>query len=487
MAASGSIWSGIICIGMSAFRRVARRDRVGQERRVGNAGICVVGAGSRRALGPGWELGGRGASRSSGGQGPGGSRAGAGSARRARATRGREARGPRGGSGGGRPAAGSAGGDGRRGRRGGRGVDRRQGGAGGRLRGSRSTARRRRSPGPGPRPAASSARPGIAGRAAATRAARSSGSASVRLPRAGVGVRGPDGAGAGRAPPAGRRVSAGADCGRWRSRPKTVRAPAAERLRRSGASPVVPSGRRSSPPWFAFPRLHQLSRNLASSSLASDQPVSVRWREPGYILRRSGHAHLLRRQQRPDAAVVVHHGPPGVCRPPAGSRRGVRLRRPPVTRRSTRLGRPGAGARRAACATPPPTSRGCDRPRAARAGTARRLRRGLPAQQPQRRRPGGRRLQPGHRVRAAAQAERGDGVQRPRRAGAGGVEDVPGRLPGGDPAAHADHPLGRAGAGVPARAGRTGGDQAAARLRRQERVLRGARRAGEPRTRSSPP
>ena len=44
-----------------------------------------------------------------------------------------------------------------------------------------------------------------------------------------------------------------------------------------------------------------------------------------------------------------------------------------------------------------------------------------------------------------------------------GLEDVPGRLPGGDPAAHADHPLGRAGAGVPARAGRPGHHQAAAR------------------------
>ena len=47
-------------------------------------------------------------------------------------------------------------------------------------------------------------------------------------------------------------------------------------------------------------------------------------------------------------------------------------------------------------------------------------------------------------------------------------------FPGGDPPAHPDHPLGRARAGVPARAGRPGHHQAAARLRRPERVLRGA-------------
>jgi hypothetical protein len=109
-----------------------------------------------------------------------------------------------------------------------------------------------------------------------------------------------------------------------------------------------------------------------------------------------------------------------------------------------------------------------------------RLRRGLSPQQPQRGRAGRRRLQPGHRVRPAAEDKWGDGVQRPRRPGAGRVEDVPGRISRGDSPADADHPVSGAGAGVPARTGRAGHHQAAARLRRAERVLRRPGGTGEP-------
>ena len=144
--------------------------------------------------------------------------------------------------------------------------------------------------------------------------------------------------------------------------------------------------------------------------------------------RHNAHAHLLRGEQRPDAAADLHHRASGLCRPPAGPRRRLRVGRTPVARRRPCLGDavPGQGG----------TAEDAGQLREGAAGrrhqpgpgAAGRLRRGLPPQQPQPGRARRRRLQPGHRVRPAAEAVWGDGVQRPRRAGAGGVEDVPGRI-----------------------------------------------------------
>ena len=82
--------------------------------------------------------------------------------------------------------------------------------------------------------------------------------------------------------------------------------------------------------------------------------------------------------------------------------------------------------------------------RAARGRTPGRLRRRLPAQQPERGRERRRSLQSGARLRPPAQVAGRARRQRPGRAVARGLEDVPRGVPGGAAAAHAHHALDRA-------------------------------------------
>ncbi len=172
---------------------------------------------------------------------------------------------------------------------------------------------------------------------------------------------------------------------------------------------------------------------------------------------------------------------PGLRRLPARARRRVRLGRRVLARGGDRhRGRGGAPEAR------PPARRrglrqGADRRRGpARRGAPRRLRRDLPAQQPQRRRRGRRPVQPGARLRAPAQAAGRAGGQRSRWAVARRVQDVPGGVSGRAAAEDPDHAVDRADARLPPRARRSGHHQAAGGVRRQERLLRGARAEREP-------
>ena len=189
------------------------------------------------------------------------------------------------------------------------------------------------------------------------------------------------------------------------------------------------------------------------------------------------HARLLRRQQRPDAKSELHDAAPGVRGLPARPRRRLRLGRRVLAGRRAPTSWPRWSARsRAACATPSAYAKALTAADAPREDARLvdfdviflRNNPNAGGEEGDRFNPA---LDFGRRLKQLGVLVR----QRSRRPVAGRLEDVPGRLSGRAAPEDPDHPLDRAGAGVPARARRARDHQAAGRVRRPERLLRRAR------------